>query len=783
MKRKSCGTAKERLIHGNLQPPHLRTGLTEGLQRQGKKRRGNARGKGADPKSRRTEGTFEGKQAEVNLDISRLKRAQEAVRASEARFLLLADTAGRLQATQDPQGLINELCRDVMAHLDCQVFFNYLAERHPGPAGEPVPRLHLNAWAGIQEDEARRIEWLDFGVSVCGSVAQVGRPIVAEHIRDSKDPRTVLVKSYGVQAYCCHPLLVEGQVIGTLSFGTTTRRRLAAEEVELMRAVSDQVALAMKRRLMFEALEAARGEALSEKNRLAAVMETLPVGVCILDAQGGIVRTNRAYDELWGGPSPPVRGVSDYVVYEACWAATDKPLQPEEWASARAVQHGETVVNQELRIRRFDGSQAYVLNSAAPIRDGDGRIVGCAVAIRDITDRKQTEELQHHLELQVQQAQKEESLGVLAGGIAHDFNNLLTIIIGNIDLVLGDLSPDSAGRRLLGKAEEASRHAADLCQQMLAYVGKTALSFSPIQLNQLLQDMARLMAASLSKDARLERHLAERLPLVKADPNRVRQILMNLLINASEALGDKPGQITLTTGAAHRSTADLKSPWMQDPLPAGDYVFLEVTDTGCGIDPSILGRIFDPFFTTKFAGRGLGLSAVLGIVRSHHGTIQVESAAGRGSMFRVWLPALAGEAAVAEPARRPARNWRGSGTILVVDDEEAIRLTAAHMLDLLGFETVTANDGVEAVEIYRASPDRFWCVILDATMPRLGGEATFRELVGIRENVRVILSSGYTKDDIMARFAGRGLSGFLQKPYTLENLTEVLQSLSAAREL
>lgn len=720
----------------------------------------------------------------LSIDISRLKRAQEATRAGEARFRLLANTATRLLATQDPQSLVTQLCRELMEYLDCQLFLNYLTEdlSHPSAGDTTVfilpTRLHLNACAGISEEQARAIEWIDFDKAVCSDMARDGRPFVAENIQASEAPRTASVKRLGVRGYCCNPLLSEGRILGTLSFGRTTRPGFAREEVELMRAFADVVAVAFRRMKMRKALETTRAEAINEKNRLAAVMETLPVGVCILDAQGGIVRTNQAYKDIWGGPLPPVRGVSDYIVYEARWAATGKPVQPEEWASARAVQHGETVVNQELQIQRFDGTRGYVLNSAAPIRDAHSRIIGCAVAIRDITERKQAEELHRQLESRVQQAQKEESLGVLAGGIAHDFNNLLTVIMGNIGLASGELSPDSRAGQFLGKAEEASRHAASLCQQLLAYVGKTALAFRPVQLNQVLQEMTCLIAASLSKNAEVRWNLADGLPLVHADPNQLQQVIMNLLINASEAIGNQPGQITLTTGSAGCAAPDLESPWVQDPLPAGDYVFLEVADTGHGIEASVLTRVFEPFFSTKFTGRGLGLAAVLGIVRSHHGSIQVRSSPGRGATFRVWLPAVAGELTAPEPLRSTARNWTGSGTILVVDDEDAVRSAAECMLEVLGFQTVPAADGPEAIEIYRADPERFWCVLLDATMPKLDGEATFEELSHIRPDVRVILSSGFSKNDIMARFAGRRLAGFLPKPYTLENLAAALQNLN-----
>jgi signal transduction histidine kinase/CheY-like chemotaxis protein len=475
--------------------------------------------------------------------------------------------------------------------------------------------------------------------------------------------------------------------------------------------------------------------------------------------------------------------VCDYASYSARWTASGEPIQPEEWASARAIQRGETVVNQELQIWRFDGTQAYVLNSAAPIRDAEGRVAGCAVAIRDITEHKQAEERHRELELRVQRAQKEESLGTLAGGIAHDFNNLLTVILGNLDLVSWRLSEGAVERRLLGQAADAARDAADLCQQLLAYVGKAQLSFRPVHINRLLEDMARLMAAALSRRGQLRWNLAAEVPLVNADVSRVRQIIMSLIVNASEALGDEPGQITLSTGSARLTEKDLQSPWVQGPLPPGEYVFLAVADTGCGIDPDLVGRLFEPFFSTKFTGRGLGLAAVLGIVRAHHGVIQVESAPGRGSRFRVWLPALGPASAAVDPVAVAARDWRGSGTILVVDDEEAVRTTATRMLELLGFEVVSAADGPEAIELFRADPQRFRAVILDVTMPKLDGIATFRELVRMREDVRAILSSGYARDEIMTPLQSLGLFGFLQKPYTLHDLVAAIQDLPESAEM
>jgi two-component system cell cycle sensor histidine kinase/response regulator CckA len=297
-----------------------------------------------------------------------------------------------------------------------------------------------------------------------------------------------------------------------------------------------------------------------------------------------------------------------------------------------------------------------------------------------------------------------------------------------------------------------------------------------VDLNLLVRETVDLIEASISKRASLSFQLAASLPAVDADPVQLRQVIMNLAINASEAVAETGGLVTLATGAARRDRGGLHSPWLGEELPAGDYVSLEVTDTGCGMDGETLSRVFDPFFTTKFAGRGLGLAAVLGIVRSHHGSIQVESEIGRGSTFRVLLPASVRTPSPGTGAGAEPDSWRGEGLVLLVDDEEIVRQVAADMLELMGFEVLKAADGREAIELFARHPEAR-CVILDLTMPRMDGEETFRALRALRPDVKVMLSSGYDEQEATRRFADCGLAGFLQKPYVYEMLQRRLREV------
>jgi CheY-like chemotaxis protein len=295
----------------------------------------------------------------------------------------------------------------------------------------------------------------------------------------------------------------------------------------------------------------------------------------------------------------------------------------------------------------------------------------------------------------------------------------------------------------------------------------------------LVQELVHLLQVSLSKKVRLSCQLAEDLPTIEGDAAQLRQVVMNLVINAAEAVGDTEGVIVVSTGVMQCDEEFLRgagSVASLVPPPPGRYVCLEITDTGCGMDAETLARIFDPFFTTKFAGRGLGLAAVLGIVRQHKGMLKVQSERGKGTAFRVLFPASGKTIPPATPDAAPP-SWRGTGTVLLVDDEEPVRRVASKMLERCGFRVLTAGDGREAVDLFRQDSGEIVCVLLDLAMPCMNGEETFRELRRLQPGVRIILASGYSDSEVLGRFADGGLAASIEKPYELPALNALLQKV------
>ena len=402
------------------------------------------------------------------------------------------------------------------------------------------------------------------------------------------------------------------------------------------------------------------------------------------------------------------------------------------------------------------------------LRDGQGRFIGAIYLADDITERRRSENA-------LRQAQKLESLGVLSGGIAHDFNNLLTAILGNTDVALDHASADPALRSALQRIEATAQRGSDLARQLLAYAGKAHFEVRPLDLNTIILEMGDLLSVSISKKVSLRMDLQSGLPPVAADSAQFQQVVMNLVINASEAIGDGSGTVTLRTRGLIYNRAQLSESFPGQVLEPGPFVRMEVEDDGCGMDAETIGRIFDPFFTTKFTGRGLGLSAMLGIVRGHRAGIRVESSPQTGTTFILLFPAS--ESSIVPPSRAVESSLPISGTILVVDDEGIIRDLARNALENAGFHVIEARDGLEAIQSFEEKGDGVDLVLLDMTMPRMGGAEAFRRIRDLSPGVKVLLTSGYTQKESLESLADLPPDGFLQKPFRVRELVGKVREL------
>ncbi len=417
-----------------------------------------------------------------------------------------------------------------------------------------------------------------------------------------------------------------------------------------------------------------------------------------------------------------------------------------------------------------------------PWRDAGGAVAGVMTLAIDVTDQVLLRRAMNATEEQLRETAKLESLGVLAGGIAHDFNNLLVGIIGNASLAIETLAADDPTQPMIGDVLRAGERAATLTRQMLAYSGKGRFVIENVDISAMTEEMLPLIAGSIPKTVALRTHLAKNLPPVEGDAAQLHQVFMNLVINAAEACDGGGGLVTVVTRIQPVDHSYIRSTFGQGELAPGDYVALEVTDDGCGMDDATKAKIFDPFFTTKFTGRGLGLSAVLGIIRSHKGSIRVYSEPGKGSTFRVLFPATTRAGTERSALTSGAtHSGPGRGTVLLVDDEEIVRRMAKASLEQLGYRVIGANDGVRALEAFRANQSEIDLVILDLTMPVMSGHETLARIRSVDPHVPIVLSSGFSESEATRQFEGKGLAGFLQKPYTISQLSERVRSVLALK--
>ena len=494
-----------------------------------------------------------------------------------------------------------------------------------------------------------------------------------------------------------------------------------------------------------------------ENSLLRAAIEQSAEPMMVLDTDGFILLANPASAQLHGVEDGNLKGLQ---VAELRGGKQGDALYSEIRST---ILRGETWCGEVLL--KGNKKKPLVARRISPVFYSHGDSRWQIVIDRDISEERRRQEKMAHV-------QRLESLGVLAGGIAHDFNNLLGIIMGNISLARSTITSRDPIANSLKNIEETSHRAANLCNQMLAYSGKGKFVVQPINLSELVEEMTQLLEISISKKVSMRYELTPLLPSVKVDTAQLQQVIMNLVINANEAIGEQNGTIVIATGQVDIDVDYLRSGYVEEEiLKPGSYVWLEVSDTGCGMDNITRERLFEPFFTTKFTGRGLGMSAILGIIRGHKGTIKVYSEVGKGTTIKVLFPAVGLIPVTLATMSTPAEQTiQASGTILVVDDEEMLRNVAAAMLESGGYEVIMAEDGIDALGKLKKYKDRIDCVLLDMKMPRMGGEEAFTEMRRIKPEIKVLLSSGYNEQTATNRFAGKGLAGFVQKPYTLKKI-------------
>jgi two-component system cell cycle sensor histidine kinase/response regulator CckA len=509
----------------------------------------------------------------------------------------------------------------------------------------------------------------------------------------------------------------------------------------------------------------------AERNLLRTLVDNLPHGVFVKDTTGRYRLANAEHRRQLG-----------VETNEELAHRTVRDLVPGEWARVEAdedravVGTAAPVLDREYEVTSGTETRRLV-TSKVPVCDPSGAVVGLVGVTRDVTAAHEADQARRLLDQQLLETQKLESLGVLAGGIAHDFNNLLTGVLGNISLARLMLDDTEAMRSHLDGIETSAVRAADLCQQMLAYAGKGRFHEQRLDMGALVGDLLPLLRLSVAKGVTLRVHAEPGLPAIWGDPTQMRQVVLNLVTNASDAI-EAAGTIEVRLFAVEADATMLSE--LVPPIEPGTapgYLVLEISDTGCGMSPEMLARVFEPFYTTKFTGRGLGLAVVHGIVRGHRGGVRVESAPQLGSTFAVALPAIAEPA---EPLSRLAPGtaaWRGRGTALLADDEDVVRDVAESMLRELGFDVVAVAEGRSAVEAFQAEPGRFDFVLLDLTMPVMDGAEALRAIRALEPAATVLIMSGYNEQDLAVSFGPASPSGFIHKPFSLLGLRDRLQEV------
>jgi PAS domain S-box-containing protein len=496
--------------------------------------------------------------------------------------------------------------------------------------------------------------------------------------------------------------------------------------------------------------------------------DAVPDLITIIDINYTIIRANKAMADRCNSTPEKLVGLKCHaVVHGLAKSPNACPV---------------AAMMQDCRARNVEVEEKYLNGffdvTVSPLLDGEGLITSFVHVMRDITERKHAEEERHNLERQFQHAQKLESLGVLSGGIAHDFNNILTIILGHCYILKGSLDSGGECGIHLGMIEASANRAADLCRQMLAYAGNSPLLQSEFSMWMLVDEIVKMLTAAINKNVTIKVNMKLDLPMIVGDSSQIQQVVMNLIINASEAIGTDNGVVTVALKKMIFLPDQSETDYFGVRIFPGTYACLEVSDTGCGMSDETKLRVFEPFYTTKFTGRGLGMSAILGIIKAHNGTLQLVSTKGVGTTFKIFLPVTeSGKRTETMPQDDGISVELAKSVVLLVDDEETLLVIETIFLKSLGFFVITANNGRDALEQYKARSGEIDLVMLDLIMPEMGGIEAYLELRKINSRMPIILCSGYGAEAVSDIIKTDDKACFLHKPYNPIELRKVLNDM------
>ena len=699
-------------------------------------------------------------------DITYEYNIERALRESEAQYRILYDAGQRLMQRQ---ALLDQVRATVASDLDLSVLFQNIVQSISDAFGYTLVSLYLldgeKLFLQHQVGYNQVIEGIPINSGVSGKVVISGKPILIEDV--SKDPN-FLAAIDGIVSEICVPLFDNDQVVGTLNIESVDGVRLTESDLELAIALSELISPAISRAHLYTEIK-------TQEQQLKSIFDLAPIGFILCALDGTFVQVNKAFENTVGYTENELLGLKFIDI-----------THPEERANnlkwvTRLIAGEISTYGFEKRYIHKDGSfiNAYLQVSLLPTQSNrPARLIAQVV---DLTDSKKAENalLQH---------QKMESIGVLAGGIAHDFNNLLVALKAQSSLALLKLAPDSEAKQHIEKMVLAANSAAQLTEQLLAYSGQGKFSVTQLDVNDEVYKNIQLIGSTIPENVKLVHQFTPNLRQIMGDNIQIQQILMNIIINGVESMGGQAGTVTILTEEVevYPEDMDITSFALKPPAP-GQFIAISIIDTGVGLNEETMKKIFDPFYTTKFTGRGLGLAAVLGIVRSHNGALCVKSTVGKGSKFKIYFPVAADQASI-KHKMEPALNApsvkstvngsdekQASQMVLVIDDDKLVTETIVDLFELEDISTICAANGSEGIEQMKANKDRVALILLDLSMPGISSEETFTNLRNINPNVPILLCSGFSELKVSEYFADKEYEGFIAKPFDIHKLIKTIR--------